>query len=115
MRKLREALVTAGFAALDEQANVLGLSRSTAWTILNGSHKTSGLSATTVNRMLVAPRLPPLARTVILEYVEEKTTGYYGHSNVRIRKFTDRLLIKHRRDASEQGSAKPCPHREAAT
>ena len=69
-RKLRESLVTVDCAALDEQANVLGLSRSTAWTILNGSHKSYGLSATTVNRMLVAPRLPPLTRTIILEYVE---------------------------------------------
>jgi hypothetical protein len=87
MRKLREALVTVGFAALDEQANVLGLYRSTAWTILNGSHKSYGLSATTVNRVLVAPRLPPLTRTIILEYVEEKkqqgimATVTYGYAN----------------------------------
>ena len=34
-------LAECGFVALDEQADVLGLSRSTAWTIIRGTHKTS--------------------------------------------------------------------------
>jgi hypothetical protein len=39
IRELREALVTAGFTTLNEQARALGLSRSPAWTILNGTIK----------------------------------------------------------------------------
>jgi hypothetical protein len=46
-----------------------GLAR---WTILMGSHKASGISASTINRMLAAPQLPPLARSKIREYVEDK-------------------------------------------
>ena len=38
--ELRAALVTAGIFTLDEQAEVLGLNRSTAWNILNGHNKT---------------------------------------------------------------------------
>ena len=35
IRELGEALITAGFVSLDAQARVLGLPRSTAWTILS--------------------------------------------------------------------------------
>jgi hypothetical protein len=48
IRKIGEALIAAGFRALDEQADALGLSRSTTWTILKGNHKNSGLSAATI-------------------------------------------------------------------
>jgi hypothetical protein len=37
--------------------------------------------------MLAAPELPPLARTKILEYVEEKAAGLYGGSQHQRRKF----------------------------
>ena len=95
IRELREALVAAGFVALDEQANALGLSRSTTWTIVKANHKGSGLSATIINRMLAAPRLPPLVRAKILEYVREKTAGLYGDSGIRLRKFAARLPVTH--------------------
>src|SRR5438105_14031684 len=75
IRELAEVLKSAGFVTLDEQAKALGLSRSTAWTIRKASHKASGLSASIINRMLAAPELPPLARTKILDYVEEKAAG----------------------------------------
>ena len=39
----------------------------------------SGLSVMVISRMLSAPRLPPVVRTKILEYVREKTDGVYGH------------------------------------
>ena len=94
IRELAEALKSAGFVTLDEQANVLGLSRSTAWTIRRASHKTSGVSASIINRMLAAPELPSLARTKILEYVEEKAAGLYGGSRSQRRKFAARLSIE---------------------
>jgi hypothetical protein len=94
IRELAEAIKSAGFLTLDEQAKALGLSRSTAWTIRKASHKASGLSASIINRMLAAPELPPLARTKILEYVEEKAAGLYGGSRSQRRKFAVRLSIE---------------------
>ena len=93
MRELREALVATGILTLDEQSKVLGLSRSTTWTILNGSHKASGLSAAIIDRMLAAPRLPPLVRAKIHEYIEEKTAGLYSGNRSALRKFTARLSV----------------------
>jgi hypothetical protein len=94
IRELVEAVKSAGFLTLNEQAKALGLSRSTAWTIRKASHKASGLSASIINRMLAAPELPALARTKILEYVEEKTVGLYGGSRSQRRKFAARLSIE---------------------
>src|SRR6185312_8922711 len=56
IEEISTTLAECGFVALDEQAYVLGLSRSTAWTVLRGKHKSSGLSAMTINRMLAACR-----------------------------------------------------------
>jgi hypothetical protein len=91
IRELKAALLHSGLISLDEQANALGLCRSTTWAILKGDHKGSGLSAIIINRMLSAPKLPPLVRTKILEYVREKTSGLYGHSNRLIHKFAARI------------------------
>ena len=93
IRELAEAVESAGFLTLDEQAKALGLPRSTAWTIRRASHKASGLSASIINRMLAAPKLPPLARSKILEYVEEKAAGLYGGSRSQRRRFAAQLSI----------------------
>ena len=94
IKELGDALVREGFLTLDKQADVLGLSRSTAWTILRANHKSSGLSAAIINRMLAAPRLPLLVRATILEYVEEKLAGSYGHSKRPLRRFSAGLLAR---------------------
>ena len=73
--ELAEAVKSAGFLTLDEQAKALGLSRSTAWTIRKTSHKASGLSASIINRMLAAPELPSHARTKILDVFEDLGSG----------------------------------------
>src|SRR5262249_57664579 len=52
IRELAEAVKSAGFLTLDEQAKALGLPRSTAWTIHKASHKTSGFSAPIINPLL---------------------------------------------------------------
>ena len=44
--------------------------------------------------MLAAPELPALARTKILEYVEEKAAGLYGGRRSQRRKFAARLSIE---------------------
>lgn len=91
IRELGEALVQAGYVALDEQADALGLCRSTTWTILQATHKNSGLSATVINRMLASPQLPAPVRTKLIEYVEEKIAGRYGHGKAQLRGFAGRL------------------------
>ena len=91
LREIRAALEADGFIGLDAQAMALGLSRSTAWTILSGSHKSSGLSARTLNRMLAAPLLEERARAKVLEYLAEKRAGHYGISKLGLRKFDQRL------------------------
>src|SRR5215470_8467714 len=94
IRELGDALLSAGFVSLDAQAKALGLPRSTTWSILKGHHKASGLSAAIINRMLVAPDLPWLARAKILEYIEEKVAGLFGGSRAQRRRFAARLSIK---------------------
>ena len=91
IRELADAVEAAGFLTLDEQAQVLGVPRSTAWTIRRASHKASGLSASIINRMLAAPELPLLVRAKILEYAGEKAAGLYGGSQNQRRRFTARL------------------------
>jgi len=95
IRELGDALATEGFLSLDEQAKVLGLCRSTAWTILKANHKASGLSAAVINCMLATPQLPPLVRAKVVEYVEEKAAGLYGDSKTKLRRFIARLSVEH--------------------
>jgi hypothetical protein len=94
IRELGQTLAAVGIISLDAQANILGLSRSTAWTLLKSNHKGSGLSVATINRMLAAQKLPRLVRDKILEYVEHKAVGYYGHSEAMRRKFVNRLAAE---------------------
>ena len=93
IREIGAALISAGIVALDQQADALGLCRSTTWVILQAEHKNSGLSATVVNRMLGSPRLPAAARAKVIEYVREKLAGRYGHSKAQLRRFADHLQL----------------------
>jgi predicted DNA-binding transcriptional regulator AlpA len=94
IREFAQALAAAGIVSLDEQARVLGLSRSTAWTIISGAHKSTGISATLIDRMLASPTLPQPLRAKIIEYVEEKAAGRYGHSRAQRRRFVESLATK---------------------
>ena len=94
LRALRQALIDAGFQSLDQQAAALGLCRSTAWTVVQGQHKASGLSAAIVNRIMASSRLPQSARTVLLEYIQEKAAGVYGHSGEQTDRFCRNLEEK---------------------
>jgi hypothetical protein len=78
--EIRGALVADGVFGLDKQAAVLGLSRSTTWTIVKSTHKSSGLSAAVLARMLASPHLSRPVRAIINEYIHEKGAGLYGHS-----------------------------------
>jgi hypothetical protein len=91
IKELYDALVAAGFLSLDQQAAALGLSRSTTWTILRAKHKNYGLSGALINRILERPRLDRRVRTKVIEYVQEKASGFYGHNKTQLRRFTERL------------------------
>jgi hypothetical protein len=43
--------------------------------------------------MLVSPQLPPLVQLKILEYIEEKAAGLYGHGKTQLRRFAARLSV----------------------
>ena len=92
IRELQEALTSAGFWSLDRQSKVLGLSRSTSWTILRGTHKKSGLSAAVIKRILSTPELPSVVKERLIEYVREKSAGLYGHNPQQLRRFTAVLI-----------------------
>ena len=89
--ELRKALVQAGFDSLDKQAAALNLSRSTAWIVLRGNYKASGLSGKIVNRMLASPQLPAGVRMRLREYVDEKLAGSFGHPKHCTRRFKMRI------------------------
>jgi hypothetical protein len=75
VRDIANALIAKGYHSLDKQANVLGIRRSTAWTIVKNKHKLGRLSEKTTSRMLAQPDLPPSIRAVILRYVMERSSG----------------------------------------
>src|SRR6476619_584869 len=89
--EIRQALVAAGYDTITKQAVVLGLSRSSAWAVLRGAHKSSGLSASIINRVLRSQELPPAARKIIEEYVQEKLLGAYGPNDKSLRQFRIQL------------------------
>jgi len=97
-RKIEEigrTLVECGFVALEEQAHALGLSRSTAWTVIRATHKTSGLYAMTINRMLATDHLPLPVRRKVLEYIAEKMSGAYGDQEKRLKAFASKISPVH--------------------
>ena len=95
IREIADALISAGFPTIDAQAKILGVCRSTAWTILKSTHKGSGLSPKVISRILAVRQLPSHVRTKVLEYVEEKASGHYGHSARLRRKFITALSTRH--------------------
>jgi hypothetical protein len=99
LRKLRQALLDVGLQSIDQQAIALGLRRSTAWAVLQGNHKASGLSAAIVGRMMASPNLPQSARAVLVEYIQEKSAGLYGHSGEQAGRFCQHLEEKRATEA----------------
>ena len=104
--EIADALPKVGLRTLDDQAKALGLLRSTAWNLLRANHKASGISARTIKRILAAPKLPPLVRAIVLQYVAEKTAGLYGDDRRRLRVFTAQLGLhahEHARIFTDRG------------
>ena len=90
LAEIREALVAAGCNTAAKQAAALGVSRPTAWALLNRA-KRVGPSAHSIKRILSSPNLPPAVRRKVEEYVEEKISGLYGHSQQSMRSFREQF------------------------
>ena len=74
LRSISEALIASGYTSLDEQAEALGLHRSTAWTIINRKHKLGRLCTKTIGRILTNPQTPAAVRAVVQQYaVQQKS------------------------------------------
>jgi len=91
--EFKDVLILEGHVTLAAQAVALGLGRSTTWTVLRANHKASGLSASVVARILKAPQLPCSVREKVIEYVEEKRAGSYGHNERQIKRFVAGLNL----------------------
>jgi hypothetical protein len=91
IEELRKAVCAGGPVSLSEHAELLGLGRSTAWALLNRPYKNSGLTAGVIKRMLASPKLPQGTHAILIQYVEEKANGLYGHSRVQRRRFVAAL------------------------
>src|SRR5262249_6253317 len=72
IREIALALASMGIVDVREQAQALGLARSTTWTILRATHKSTGLSPMIIDRMLASPVLPGSVRAKVVEYAEAK-------------------------------------------
>ena len=95
IEEIGRTLAECGFVELDEQAYALGLPRSTAWTVIRATHKTSGLSAMTINRMLATDHLPLRVRLKLLEYIAEKMSGAYGDQEHCLKAFASKIAPAH--------------------
>ena len=93
LAEIRDALVAAGYDTTAKQATALGVSRPTAWALLNRD-KRAGPSAMIIKRILSSPSLPAAARRKVEEYVAEKIAGLYGHSEGRVRWFGDQFASR---------------------
>jgi hypothetical protein len=90
LAEIREALVAAGYDTIARQAAILGVCRTTAWVVLNRDKK-SGPSASVIKRILSSPQVPMSVRQKIQQYVEEKVSGLYGHSETATRSFRNQF------------------------
>src|SRR5262245_39100263 len=90
LAEIRAALIAAGCDTISKQAVVLGVGRSTAWTLLNSDTR-AGPSAKIIKRVLSSDKLPAVARREVKKYVKEKRCGLYGHSNRRVEAFRDQF------------------------
>lgn len=71
IQDISDALISSGFTSLDEQAQALGLHRSTVWTIRENKHKLGRLSAKTIESIIMNPGTPPRVLAAVREYVTE--------------------------------------------
>ena len=72
LRQISDTLIACGYTKLDDQAKALGVSRSTAWTIVKTKHKLDRLNNKTITRILANSETPQVVRAVVQQYLSEK-------------------------------------------
>src|SRR4029079_2502801 len=72
LRQISDTLIACGYTKLDDQAKALGVSRSTAWTIVKKKHKLDRLNNKTITRILANSETPQVVRAVVQQYLSEK-------------------------------------------
>jgi hypothetical protein len=113
--ELQKILEQSGHRTLDQQANALGLSRSTVWAVLQANHKSSGLSGSVIKRMWQSLELPAPVKRWIEDYVAEKLAGKYGHSQCCLRVFRAQVDFFIERPPSVSPAARRRGNRRATT
>jgi len=71
-RPIANALIKAGYLSLDAQAKALGVSRSTAWTIVNTKQKLGRLNNKTARCILANPNAPASVHVIIRTMLDRK-------------------------------------------
>ena len=90
--EISEILSRHGYCTVNQQARILNVPRSTAWTILRPTHKHSGLTVRVLRRILSSRELPPEARQKVLDYLHEKADGRFGSNRNCQRRFKTKAM-----------------------
>ena len=75
LRAITDALIRSNYTSLDAQARALGISRSTAWTVIKQKHKLGRLHVNTTTKILANPELPVEVRAAVEAYVGALNTA----------------------------------------
>ena len=86
---ITEALIRSGYRSLDAQARALGISRSTAWTIVSGKHKRGRLHVNTTVKILSNPALPVQVRAVVEAYAASADLDTALRSRRRVQRMSN--------------------------
>jgi len=103
LTEIREALIAAGCDTTAKQAAALGVCRSTAWVLFNHDRRV-GPSTKVLKRILSAPNLPAAARQKVEEFVEQRISGLFGHSDARAQWFRDQIRAAIKRGSDGPGT-----------
>jgi len=89
--EIGEALRAAGILSLNAQAAVLGLTRSTTYTVVCAEHKSTGLSAKIISQTLRSPCCPYLFELKSRNMPKKRPLRLYGSTKRQQRQFLSRL------------------------
>jgi len=74
IQPIANAVIKAGFISLDAQAKALGVSRSTAWTIMKAKHKLGRLNSKTAQCILANANTPVSVRELVQTMLEDRNS-----------------------------------------
>jgi hypothetical protein len=72
IQPIANAVIEAGFTSLDAQAKALGISRSTAWTIMKAKHKLGRLNCKTAQCILTNANTPVSVRQLVQTMLDDR-------------------------------------------